>query len=93
MVDFHTATMVQAWIRRAITRRERIDNRGCIIECSLAVITDEAIATNTDALNDRDMQSLDLDLSSELTLVVAVFVTKQVPPFSQGLVRQKTNCE
>ncbi len=28
-----------------------------------------------------------------LTFVVAVFVTKQVPPFSHGFVKQKTNCE
>jgi hypothetical protein len=28
-----------------------------------------------------------------LTFVVAVFVTKQLPPFSHGFVRQKTNCE
>lgn len=27
------------------------------------------------------------------TFVVAVFVTKHVPPFSHGFVKQKTNCE
>ena len=40
---------------------------------------------NNDALGLRSFENL--------TFVVAVFVTKQVPPFSHGFVRQKTNCE
>lgn len=38
-------------------------------------------------------ESTEIQILRDLTFVVAVFVTKQVPPFSHGFVRQKTNCE
>ncbi len=40
-------------------------------------------------INNRIFQCL----LNRFTFVVAVFVTKQVPPFSHGFVKQKTNCE
>ncbi len=39
-------------------------------------------------INNRIFQCL----LNRFTFVVAVFVTKQVPPFSHGFVKQKTNC-